>query len=258
MDQKKPSRAYLLIKAAVRAAYPRMQVEGLENLPEEGAILVGNHCQMNGPIACELFFPDNRYTWCAGQMMHLKEVPGYAFQDFWSQKPAASRWFYRILSYAIAPLSVLIFNNANTIPVYRDGRLLATFRSTIDKLKQGAKVVIFPEYDRKYNNILYDFQEHFVDVARIYCARTQKELSFVPLYIAPKLKKMVLGAPIPYRADQPAEEERQRICSALKAEITRLACSLPPHTVIPYRNIPKRDYPCSLPLKEYPHEEAHC
>lgn len=247
MNQKKPSAAYKLVKKIVWAVFPKMQVEGLENLPEGAAIIVGNHAQMNGPIAAELYLGDNRYTWCAGQMMTLKEVPAYAYQDFWSQKPAVLRWLYRLFSYMIAPLSVFVFTNANTIAVYHDARVLLTFRETLTKLKTDARIVIFPEHNVPYNNILYDFQERFVDLAQMYHSLTQKSLAFIPLYITPTLKKMILGAPIVYRPDQPIEEERSRICAELMEAITQIARSLPRHTVIPYANLPKKEYPCNLP-----------
>ena len=93
MSSEKPSLLYRLIKGLVQLFYPRMEVVGTENLPDEPVIVVGNHTQMNGPIACELYFPGKRYIWCAGQMMHLKEVPDYAFQDFWSQKPDGAAGF---------------------------------------------------------------------------------------------------------------------------------------------------------------------
>ena len=100
----------------------------MENLPDEPCAIIGNHTQLHGPIACELYFPDNYYTWCAGQMMKLKEVPEYAYTDFWSQKPKIIRPLFKLVSYIIPPLSVLIFNNARTIAVYRDNRILSTFR----------------------------------------------------------------------------------------------------------------------------------
>lgn len=112
MNQKKPSPLYRFIKWLVWVFYPEIEVVGTENLPQEPVMAVGNHTQMNGPIACELYYPGNRYTWCAGQMMHLKEVPAYAYQDFWSEKPTYIRWFFKLLSYIIAPLSVCVFNNA--------------------------------------------------------------------------------------------------------------------------------------------------
>lgn len=254
-EGKKTSLLFRVIKWLVRVFYIKYEVEGQENLPDEPCIVVGNHTQMHGPLASELYFPGYSYTWCAGEMMHLKEVPEYAFTDFWSQKPKYTHPVYKLLSYLIAPLAVCIFNNANTIGVYRDGRIMSTFKETVKRLNEGARVVIFPEHDVKYNNIVYEFQEGFVDIARLYYRRTGKELTFVPLYIAPKLHKMYLGKPIRYNAAAPKGEEPKRICSYLMDEITQMARSLPEHTVIPYRNIPKKYYPSNL-SKEAPHEKA--
>ena len=251
--EKKVSCAYKIIKGLICFFYPKVEVVGTENLPDESAIIVGNHTQLNGPIAAELYCPGKHYTWCAGQMMELKEVPEYAFQDFWSQKPAWTYPWFKALSYLIAPLSVCIFNNANTIGVYHDTRIIATFKNTVKRLQEGNHVVIFPEHDVKYNHILYEFQDKFIDVAKLYYKKTGKELQFVPLYIAPKLKKMYFGKPIQFCAANPMSEERRRICDYLMNEITEIACNLPEHTVVPYRNIPKKYYPRNIP-KEETHE----
>lgn len=227
----------------MRLVYQKTEIIGLENLPDEPCVIVGNHSQIHGPIACELYLPENYYTWCASQMMKLKEVPAYAYKDFWSGKPKPLRPLFKLISYIIAPLCVLLFNNARTIAVYKDNRVLKTFKESITKLENKNNIVIFPEYDKIYNNIIYDFQEGFVDLAKLYYKRTGKELSFVPLYLAPKLKRMHLGKPIKFSTDKPIEEERRRICDYLMSEITDIARSLPEHTVIPYRNIPKKQYP---------------
>lgn len=256
MSNKKISPLYKAIKWMVRVCYPKIEVVGTENLPEDPAIIVGNHTQMNGPIACELYAPRSRYTWCAGQMMELKEVPAYAFQDFWSRKPGYSRWFYKLLSYLIAPLSVCVFNNAQTIGVYHDTRILSTFKNTVARLQEGADIVIFPEHDVAHNHIVCEFQDRFIDVAKLYYKRTGVEVAFVPLYIAPKLKKMYLGKPIRFCAANPIEEERRRICGYLMQEITEIACALPEHTVVPYRNIPKKNYPTNISKEVTADEKA--
>jgi len=254
-EEKKPSLLFRTIKGLVRLFYIKYETVGTENLPDEPCIIVGNHTQIHGPLACELYFPINRYTWCAGQMMNLKDVPAYAFEDFWSQKPKRTHWFYRMLSHIIAPLAVCIFNNANTIGVYHDNRIITTFKETVKRLNEGASVVIFPEHDVKYNNIVYEFQEGFVDVARYYYKHTGKELCFVPLYVAPALHKMYIGKPIRFCGTAPKNEEHRRICQYLMDEITKTARSLPEHTVVPYRNIPKRYYPSNL-SKEAPYEKT--
>lgn len=244
---KKKSILFGIIRKTISLIYPKYELVGIEKLAGEPVVIVGNHSQLHGPITCELYFPENSYTWCAGQMMELKEVPAYAFKDFWSQKPAYTHWFFKIASYLIAPFSVVIFNNARTIAVHRDARIISTFRNSIEKLKSGNHVVIFPEHDVKHNNIVYDFQDRFIDVARFYYKQTGKALTFVPMYIAPKLKKMIFGKPITFSPEAPIDEERQRICKYLMAEITDIARAQPKHTVVPYRNIPKKQYPVNIP-----------
>lgn len=255
MQEKRISPVYKVIKWLIKVFYPKIEVVGAENLPQEPVMVVANHTQMNGPICCELYFPGERYTWCAGEMMHLKEVPAYAYQDFWSAKPKVTRWFYKLLSYIIAPLSVCIFNNARTIGVYHDARALGTFKKTVQRLTEGSSVVVFPEHSEPYNHILCDFQDKFIDIARLYYKRTKKELTFVPMYIAPTLKKMYIGKPIRFCAATPIDEERRRICDYLMQEITNIALSLPEHTVVPYNNVPRRMYPSSRP-KEASHENT--
>lgn len=233
---------FLFIRYLVRLFYPQTSLEGLHNLPQEPCILVGNHAQMNGPIVGELYIPGEPYTWCAGEMMELKEVPAYAYRDFWSRKPGWSKWFYKLLSYIIAPLSVCIFNNARTIPVYHDKRLVKTFRATMERLEQGRNVLIFPEHEQPYDRILCDFQTGFVDVARIYYKQTGKCLSFVPMYLAPSLHTAYLGEPITYCPENPIKEERRRICQYLMASISATAQALPRHRLVPYSNVSKKEY----------------
>ena len=245
MENKAKNFSFLfrIIRWLVNLFYPKTEVEGVENLPDEPVIIVGNHAQMHGPIVCELYLPESCYTWCAGEMMHLRDVPAYAYKDFWSHKPVYMRWFFKILSYIIAPLSVVIFNNARTIKVYRDSRILSTFHDTVSKLQCGCNIVIFPEHDVPHNTIINDFQSRFIDISKPYYRKTGQELSFVPMYIAPDLRKIYLGKPVRFCAENQFDSERQCIRNHLMNEITAIAQALPQHTVVPYSNIPKKDYP---------------
>ena len=245
--EKKPGLLFKIVRWFVWLFYPKIKIEGIENIPDEPSVIVGNHTQMNGPIVGEIHFPGKRLIWCVGDMLHLKDVPAYAFSDFWSEKPKYTHPFYKFLSYIIAPLSVFIMNNSRTIGVYHDARILSTFKKTVAGLRDGANIIIFPEHNVKHNHIVYEFTTGFVEVARLYHKKTGKELSFVPMYIAPRLKKVYLGKSIKFSAEAPLDSEKVRISEYLMDEITRIAESLPLHTVVPYRNIPKRDYPKNKP-----------
>ncbi len=256
MDDKKTSLIYRIIRFFVWLFSPKYKLVGAEKLPQEPCVIVGNHCQMFGPIAGELYMPGPHAIWCAGEMMHWDEVAAYAFEDFWSFKPRWTHGFFRLLSRLITPLSVCVFNNAHTVPVYHDTRLLSTFRLSIEGLQKGRSMVIFPEKNERFNNILYAFQDKFVDLARFYYKKTGRALDFVPLYVAPRLKELHFGEPIRFDPSAPITLERERLCRELAAQITGMACSLPEHTVIPYRNIRRRDYPKNIPLEVYSDEKA--
>lgn len=242
MNKKTPL-FYKFVKWLVWAFYPKFKVEGMENLPDEPVIIVGNHSQTNGPVFSELHLPIPHQTWCQGEMMHLKETPEYMFNDFWGQKSRFSQPFYKALAYLLSPLAAFVFKNANTIAVYNDARIMATFKASVRYLCEGESIVIFPEHDVKYNNIIYDFQDKFISLARLYYKKTGKALKFVPLYIARNLKTAYIGKPIEFCPESEKDAELCRIKQYLMDNVTLLASSAPEHIVVPYRNIKKRTYP---------------
>lgn len=242
---------FRLIWKSVGLVYPKMELVGLENIPDSASVIVGNHAQAHGPIITEERLPFDHYTWCIAQMLNPSEVAEYAYGDFWSKKPKRIRWLYWLASRIIPLPASYILSNAKTIPVYRDSRCLSTFRTSLEKLQEGYHIVIYPEHEVPYNNILWEFEDRFIDIARMYYKRTGKCLNFVPMYLAPKLRKIFFGQPICFRPDVPIAQERERIRSELMASITQIALSQPLHTVIPYPNLPKKQYPKNLPYKEY-------
>ena len=244
MNKEKGSLLYRFMIRVIRHVYSTPVINGTENLPDEPCIIVSNHAKTHGPIISQLYFPGRSYTWCASQVMHLKEFPAYAFEDFWSYKPRWSHWFWHLLAHLIAPFGVCLFTNANTIETCYDNRILSTFRNTVKVLQDGNNVIIFPEFKESHNQIVNQFHDGFVNVAKLYYKKTGQAIQFVPMYIAPNLCQTQLGRPVRFCPKNPMEEERQRICSYLMKEITEIACSLPPHQVIPYDNkIPRKKYP---------------
>ena len=237
---KKASWLYRFLASIIAFFYRKKEFIGVENIPETPTIIVGNHAQIHGPLACELFFPRKKYIWCIGNMMHLKEVPSYAYKDFWSMKPKWIRWFFKIVSYLIAPLSVFVFKNADVIGVYKDTRLLKTYRETVDKLNEGANIIIFPESEKEYNDIVSEFQDKYIDVAKLYYNKYKVCVAFVPMYNAARIRKIAIGEPIYYDPNLNIEEQRIIINNYLKEQITIIAKDMPKHKVVPYLNVSKR------------------
>ena len=238
---------YRAVRGMASLIFPKPEYIGMENVPEGPCVLVCNHAQMYGPVYAEVWLTGKRAIWCNGEMMHAKEVPGYAMSDFWGGKPAWSKWFWRIMSYVIAPIAASVFSNANCIGVYRDARLKDTFRESLEALGEGARVVIFPDCYTPHNEIIYEFQDRFIALGRMYHRQTGQSLAFVPMYAAPTIRKVVIGQPIFYDGAAKPDEERARICDRLMEDVTALAKTLPRHRVIPFPNLPKREWNWSLP-----------
>lgn len=240
--KKKKGFIYKITVLLVKVFYKKRKFIGVENILEDSCLIIGNHAQLHGPLACELFFPSNKRIWCIGEMMNIKEVPSYSYKDFWMYKPKFTKWFYKLISYIIAIPASYYLSNADTIAVYKDVRLLKTFKDTIKELETGNNIIIFPECHDEFNEIVNEFQDKFVDVARLYYKKTGKEISFVPMYNAAKIKTIVFGKPIKYDHTIDMEVQRKIVCDYLKNEITVLAKNLPVHKVIPFNNIKKKYY----------------
>lgn len=242
--KKKP----LLYRTAVKCLkgfYKKREFVGLENLPESPCIIIANHSQIHGPLTAEIYYPRDKKIWCTWEMMKIREVPKYAYKIFWSNKPKGVRWFYKILSYLIAPIAGYIFTRADTLPVYRDNRTIVTLKNTLTALNEGKDIILYPETDDAYSNIVNEFHRGFIDIAKFYYSKFKKEINFVPMYNCAELKKVVIGKPIKYNANIKHEEQIEPICTYLKEEITNLAKTLPVHTVIPFLNVEKEKYPLS-------------
>lgn len=214
-------------------------------MPNEPVIVVANHSQAQGPLLAALRYPRPKGIWCIGEMLNAREVPQYAYEDFWRQKPIMIRWFFKLLSYIIAIPASYALKHSDTIPVYKDSRIITTFKKTVENLKEGNDVIIFPEWRTEHNEIINELQDKFVDVARLYYKTTGKKIKFVPMYHAANLKKVVFGNPIEFDPTLDMNLQRKLICNHIKDEITRVAKDLPRHKVIPYNNISKKNYPYS-------------
>ena len=243
--EKKPSRIFPYLFRLVKRVYMTYTVEGEENLPKEPCFIIGNHAQIHGPLVAQFYVPENSYTWCAAEVKDIKKAQPYAYQDFWSGKPKNIRWLFKLISYIVAPLLVYIHVNARTIGVYHDYRVMSTFRETIRRMQEGNHIVIFPEKAEANNDILCRFQEGFVDTAKLYHKRTGCRAAFVPMYIAPSLRKVIYGAPVYFNEENALENERSRICAEMTDAITALAKAQPQHIVTPYMNVSKKEYPLS-------------
>lgn len=238
VKKKKPKKKLLFrfLKGVIKLFYKKSKFVDLENIPNEPCIITGNHAKMHGPLMCGGYFPLNKRIWCDAPMMNRKDFPEYAINTFFGGKKG---FFTRLAVWFLTPIITYVFKHADTLAVYRDMRVMSTYKESLDALEDGNHLLILPECPTPKDDIVNYFNEYFVDTARLYYKKTKKELQFVPMYYAAELRIVKFGKPIKFNASNPIDEERKRICAYLEESIYEIAKGMPEHTVIPFHAVPK-------------------
>lgn len=233
----KPKIMFRILEFFVKLFYKKPKVLYEEELNHDRPIVyICNHCKAHGPISFYLIGKKSLRIWCTNEILYWKSAPKYCYDTFLNGdlKPKGVRWFYHLVSYLMTPLCVIVFRGAETIPVYYDTRLVTTYNKTAQTIKDNKDIVIFPETPPEYNEYLNKFNIGFIDVARFMKKKTGKEVVFVPTYLAPSIKTLIVGKPIEYDYSKDVKEQRMELVSKLEEEITNLAKKLPPHKVEHY------------------------
>ena len=201
-NQKHKKHPFLfLVKASIRIFYPRYVVEGKENIFGDGpAVFVCNHCDYNGPMSMELFFPYKFRPWVIHDMTSFKACPAYVEEHFFIGDLKMKRPLSKLLALLLTPISVMIMRAVEAIPVYRGGfKIIRTFRKSVDSILKGYDLVIFPEIKgEKYSKYIYDFYDGFAFLAKKLYSEIGAAIKFYPVYIDREKKKIIVGKPNAY------------------------------------------------------------
>ena len=169
---------FKMIEKIARVAFKKSEFYDVDKIPNEACFIISNHSQLFTPIGCQLDFPTSKVIWSTGEVASTKEFPKYAQTVFWGNKKKSVKWLYKILSYILAPIFSYVIRHADTLPVYRDARMLSTFKYTVETIHNGTNVIILPESPVEYNHIVNEFNDKFIDAARFYYTKYKKELYF--------------------------------------------------------------------------------
>jgi hypothetical protein len=198
-----------------------------ENLPKSGpAVFIGNHLDAAGPVGTACSIPLRIHPWVMAEMVDKDLAPVYLQGDFTERqlqlKPPLSLWVAKVLCWIAVPL----FHSFGVIPVYRGDyeRLHETMQTSLDLLKEGKFVLVFPEDNRLPTDPvtkMQPFQHSFVRLAEMYHAETGLRLPFIPVathasgYV--RIGKQVVHNPL-----NSVGMERRRLKDTLEQEIIRM------------------------------------
>ncbi|MBQ9941849.1 MAG: hypothetical protein IJP03_02445 [Christensenellaceae bacterium] len=186
-------------KALFRLFKPKPEIIELGENNGQPTIYVANHAAANGPFTYELFFPRRFVPWGAHQMCgNIRERWNYLYHIFYRQKKGYGKVKAFLIATPFCVISKMLYNGAELIPTYHDLRLKKSIHRSIEALKAGQSVLIFPENseDVGYQEVIDKFHRGFVTLAKRFRAQTGAEAPICPVYYNGRKNRMVIDTPV--------------------------------------------------------------
>lgn len=160
----------------------------LGDMPGQNSITLSNHVGASAPVNYELYFSQPFRFWGTYEMtMGLKSTYKYLSTTYLHQKKHINKHFAKVLAFIICPFVNLFYKGLRLIPTYNNYRLRSTIRESVNAIKNGEKLIIFPEDSSKgYFDNLTSFFAGFVLLSKI-CLKQGIDLSvYVSYYVKEK------------------------------------------------------------------------
>lgn len=200
LNQKKKRRAYFeIMKKMMKCRYKKPNFIYLGEEIANSSIILSNHEGTDAPMAFEIYLNKPIRMWGAHEMNSgLVKMYKYQTKVYYHEKKHWNIHLARLFCLLASPLTNLFYSGLDLISTYKDARFIKTIRESIESLKQGDNIIIFPEdSDKGYLAELEGFHEGFVLLAE----QCRKEGIDLPIHVAYYKKKenvYIIDKPVKY------------------------------------------------------------
>jgi 1-acyl-sn-glycerol-3-phosphate acyltransferase len=178
----------------------RYSVSGQDHISKEDipAIFVSNHAKEAGPISIMLSFPLRLYPWTVSDMTEPELAPKYILDDFVKPRLHLDGIAGHAVSSLLTKLTVPLINGLGAVPVHKhSGNLARTFKRSMELLREGKSLLIFPEDPNAPADELtlrQPFMGGFALLAQKYYGETGRNLPIYPIAVEPNSKSIGVGS----------------------------------------------------------------
>ena len=163
------------------------------------SIIISNHEGTDAPMSMELYCDKPIRFWGAHEMNSgLVSLYKYQTKIYYHEKKHWNIHLARLFCLIASPITNLFYKGLNLISTYKDARLVKTLRESMEALKQGDNIVVFPEDSKNgYLEQLEGFFAGFVMLAEV-CYKRGMDVPIFVTYFRRKDLKYIIDAPIKY------------------------------------------------------------
>jgi len=185
-----------------------------------GSLILSNHEGTSAPLAFELYLNEPIRFWGAWQMnSNLVQLYKYQTKEYYHGKKHWNLFAARMFCLIASPLTWIFYRGLKLISVYKDTRFRTTIKESIQTIKNGQSVVIYPEDSTKgYLPVLEGFHAGFVLLANA-CLKEGIDLPIHLAYLNKAERKYIIDEPIMFStlANLPKEEIAKKLCDRLNS-----------------------------------------
>lgn len=212
------------LRRLVRLVYPRYTAIG-EEKKKGPVVYVMHHQNLFGPFIALVWFPKDLHAWILHVFLDRKKCYNQLVNYTLTKRMGLNRSLAKLVALPLSYLTTKILNSGKGIPVFRGSRkIIQTFEISLEALKKGESIVIFPDIDYKDNSpVMKEMYDGFLYLEKYYYKATGKHLCFMPLYVSRKKRMLVVDRPITFRDGRDFQEELKVVYQKIRSRLNRLA-----------------------------------
>lgn len=229
--KQKRGRGFGFFKGFLKIFIRKPKIVYLGKEVDKPSIILSNHVGKTAPLTLELYFKTPFRYWGTYEMNgSLKSVYKYMSEVFYHQKKGWNLFLARLFCIIAAPLAFLFYRGLRLISTYPDHRFRRTIKESLETIKGGESLVIFPEDSSKgYFDELTYFYSGFLLLAK----KAYKQGNDMEIYLSYYRKKdrtYVVDKPFLYSQylncglsrEEIAERARQKVNELGKMDLKEL------------------------------------
>ena len=213
---KKRKLYFRFLKTLMKSRYKEPTFIYLGDKITTGALILSNHEGTDAPMSFEIYHEAPIRMWGAGEMNSgLIQLYKYQTRVYYHEKKHWNIHLARLFCLIASPLTYLFYSGLNLISTWHDARFAKTLRESIDAIKEGYNIVVYPENSANgYLSELEGFHEGFVMLAEV-CFRHGIDLSIYVTYFRRSDLVYIIDSPVTYSELVKNGASREEVARAL-------------------------------------------
>lgn len=209
---------YTVLRGAARLFMPGMETRWATPFDGAPSVFCANHAGALGPIDMCAHFALSRHChpWLNAAVTQPREVPAYVRQDYWWKPGCRLEPLYNAtLPYLAALILPPILRSVPGVPVYHDARVIRTFRQSVEYLRLGEHLIIFPQQPSGHGTHYEQLNRGFLQLAPMAYRALGLTLAFYPVHIDHRARVILVGEPARFDPAVKLKDQEERLLSAI-------------------------------------------